>query len=256
MTYKKTLFQREQRSEAEFPIRKPISWLFLVALVCSWPSLAEPFLQQVEQDLTDHAHDMQWPKFRHEIALWLPNNAQALPDCQTGLKITRSNPSKAPIGRVNYSVECTDTKWQLRAVATVKVFLPVLHAKAEIARNQALSAGNSFYKEAEVSRLSQGFITKPQDRQQFLPTQFQQVMSKRRIRAGKAISPYQLQIANLVSAGETVIIRAQVNNFSATMKGKALQSGKLGDKIQVENLSSNKRIQAIVVETGVVETVF
>ncbi|WP_440875231.1 flagellar basal body P-ring formation chaperone FlgA [Thalassotalea sp. PLHSN55] len=230
--------------------------LLLISFIISSPSFAEPFLAQVEQDLTSHAFDMQWPAFKHDIELWLPNKATDLPACDNTHSISRSNPSKAPLGRVNYLIQCPQPKWQLRAVAKVKVYLPVLHAKTEIARQQTLSASNSFYKTVDVSRLSQGFIAKPNNSEHFLPRLWQQVISKKRIRAGKAISPYQLQAAYLVSAGDTVIIRAKVDNFSATMKGKALQSGQRGDKIQVENLSSNKRIQAIVTESGVVETIF
>lgn len=256
MTYINSVAKRKQQQEGKLPLRKYFLSSLLLLLVISCPLLAEPFLQQVEKDLFAHAKTMQWPTFRHEIALWLPNKVSNLPDCQQ-LIIERQNQSKPPFGRVNYLIQCALPRWKIRAHAKVKVYLAVLHAKTDFSANVVISSQNTYYQEVDISRLNQGFIVyKNNNQDESFARAFQQQSSNRRIRAGKVISPHQLKTPLFVTVGQEVIIRASIDNFTATMKGKARQSGKYGDSITVENSSSNKRIRAIVIAPGVVKTLF
>ena len=241
MTYIKEMLKGKSQWEGEVPLRKCLWLFFLIALTSSFSSQANVFLQRVQHDLAMHSSQQQWPAFKQEIALWLPNKATELPACQQGLLIERSRLSKAPVSRVNYQISCQAPKWTLRAHAKVKVWLPVLHAKMDISAQQTLSQTNSFYQRVDISRLHHPFIVQPIATEHYIAKQYLGLKSKKRIRAGKIISPHQLTMPYLVSVGEEILIRTNVDNFSASMKGKALQSGKLGDKISVVKIVHHKK---------------
>ena len=246
MSYTSTLIKRNHLAEVEFPLRKPL-WFFYLLLVSSGVN-AGPFEHQVEHDLSQYAHEMSWQDYQQKIVTWLPNKNKPLPRCQQPVSFKRSNPVRPLLGRVNYLISCAQPRWNIRAHAKIKVWLAVLHAKQDIPPGQSVTLNNSFFKSVELSRLTRGFIS------QFEPKNGQPTIAQRRIRAGKTITRHQLTAPYLIKLGEQVIIRAAATNFVATMQGKALQNGKLGARIMVENSSSKKRFQAKVVARGTVET--
>ena len=91
-----------------------------------------------------------------------------------------------------------------------------------------------------------------------LPTSDSLVGSKshRHLRMGQLIGELDLQKAWAVQEGEGVLIRAGQEGFSATTRGKALESGAIGDGIRVRNSQSGKEIQTWIIEKGEVETRF
>lgn len=222
--------------------------LLLTTLFVSGFARAGAFELQVKKDLQIYAQQMAWPKYRDEINIWLPGKAKKLPECEQQINFDLTNQNRPPLGRVHYLLSCASPKWQVRAQAKIKVWLDVWHAKNDIAVDQVITAGHVYLKNIEISRLNRAFFTAEQ-----------KVVNKRsirRIRAGKIITGGQLKNVYLVKKGEEVLIRAQQQNFIATMKGTALENGMLGEKIKVENSSSKKKIQARVTENGIVETIF
>lgn len=254
MRYNIKTRQGEAQAEARFPLRKFLYtsclslFLLTAGLLPATSVQADPFYQRVESDLTAYARLQQWQNYSYDIALWLPGKAKQLPRCATGVKFKPASAGKAPLARVSYLISCAEPKWRIRAHAKIKVWLDVWHAKTDIAVNQRLTPQLIQLKKAEISKLTRGFVTDP--------GQLLNQRSLRRIRAGKVISPQQLQHPFLVNRGDEVIIKASSETFVATMKGKALQNGKQGDRIVIENLSSGKRIQAKVTGEGIVETLF
>lgn len=246
--YTKKTIQGEVKAEARFPQGKLIFATCLLILLIATSAQAKSFYHQVENDVLAYAQLQQWHDFSYDIAIWLPNKAQQLPQCDNSITFKSATPDRAPLARVSYLISCTQPKWKMRAYAKVKVWLDIWHAKTDISANQQLTAAQLQLKRADISSLTQGFVT---DAQQLLNQR-----NLRRIRAGRAISPQQVERPFLVTRGDEVIIRASTGGFVATMKGKALQSGKKGDKILIQNLSSNKRIQAKVASDGIVETLF
>lgn len=238
----------EVGAEAGFPQGKLFFTACLLTLLIATRAQATSFYHQVENDVLTYAQLQQWHDVSYDIAIWLPNKAQRLPQCDNPITFKSATPDRAPLARVSYLISCTQPKWKVRAYAKVKVWLDIWHAKTDISANQQLTSAQLQLKRAEISTLTQGFVTDE--------TQLLKQRSLRRIRAGRAISPQQVERPFLVTRGDEVIIRAASGGFVATMKGKALQSGKQGDKILIQNLSSNKRIQAKVASDGIVETLF
>jgi flagella basal body P-ring formation protein FlgA len=60
-------------------------------------------------------------------------------------------------------------------------------------------------------------------------------------------------IQHAVKKGNQVVILAQIGTLQVRMNGKALSNGAVGERIKVENNSSNRRIEATVIASGVVK---
>ncbi len=250
MIYKRSKQEREVGTEVGTEVQLPFRKLLILTILWLLNNSvsAHLFQQQVEQDIKRYSQQQNWLNYDAEILIWLPNKAEHLPACKDSVQYQRTTPNNAPIGRVNYLISCTQPSWKIRAHAKVKIGLEVWHAKTDINPNQILKKQNIRLQRGIISRHTQRFITSPQ--------QLINQRAKRRIRSGKIILPSQLQQRLLVKRSDEVIIRASSGSFVVSMKGKALQDGKLGDKIYIKNLSSGNKIQAKIIASGVVETLF
>ncbi len=76
--------------------------------------------------------------------------------------------------------------------------------------------------------------------------------TQRPLRQGDPITSKDVKVPILVKAGDVVVIEALSGAISVKTMGVALQSGKLGDLIRVENAESRKEIAAYIVGKGVV----
>jgi flagella basal body P-ring formation protein FlgA len=76
--------------------------------------------------------------------------------------------------------------------------------------------------------------------------------AKRTIRKGAPITLDDVTVSVLIQKGDTVIIEAISGVITVKALGIALQSGKLGDWIQVKNTESQKEITARIVGKGIV----
>jgi flagella basal body P-ring formation protein FlgA len=76
--------------------------------------------------------------------------------------------------------------------------------------------------------------------------------TQRTIKQGEPITSKDVSVPLLVQAGDIVVIEALSGAITVKTLGVALQNGKLGDVIQVENIESRKEIMARIVTQGVV----
>lgn len=244
------------KGEASFPIWKLICLLCLSLLVR--PLLAEPapLPQQLESmlkadasaALSDYLQQQGWPSPPAEYQVWLSPAVAHLPPCQQEIRLQAGGQYRQPWGRRPYLVECTEPTWQLRARVEVSLMMPVWVTAREIQKGRAIQPADLVEKELDVSRLQRGFI----------PSNHSPLGSKsnRHLRMGQLISELDLQKSWAVREGEGVLIRATQGDFSATTRGRALESGAIGDGVRVRNNQSGKEIQAWVIEKGEVETRF
>lgn len=171
-----------------------------------------------------------------------------LPECDTALQKTLSAPEE-PVGRLTITLECHQPQyWKARVRAEVEVFLPLVVAKQTISRHQLISHDDLSLKRSNIAYLRRNYFTSPDD----LIGQ----TSRRKIIAGKIISPKMVESPQLVQRNEEVIIEATFGAMTARMKGIALESGAKGNTIRVRNLSSNKEIFATVTGKQRVRTTF
>ena len=96
----------------------------------------------------------------------------------------------------------------------------------------------------DVGRLSGGYISDPQD--------VVGLQARMPLRAGYVLSLKVLKKPKLIRRGQTVILLLQARGFEVRSEGRALQDGIAGEQISVENLASNRIIQGVVAEPGLV----
>jgi flagella basal body P-ring formation protein FlgA len=205
--------------------------------------------QDARQYLKDYITQQKWPATIGELRIWLAPSAAHLPPCPPkALSLQAGGQYRQPWGRRPYLIECTDPIWQVRGRVEVSLLLSVWVAARDIAKGQSLSASDLVVKELDVSRIQRGFT----------PSNHSLLgqKSNRHLRSGQLIGELDLQKSWAVKQGEGVLIRAGEGEFSASTRGEALENGRIGDGIQVKNLSSGKHIQAWVIDTGEVETRF
>ncbi len=80
--------------------------------------------------------------------------------------------------------------------------------------------------------------------------------ARRTIRPNRVINSSMLQEALLVHRRETVLIYAKNPKLQISMKGTALKNGRYNDMIKVQNNSSKRIIDAVVIDRGIVAVNF
>ncbi|MCC4224133.1 flagellar basal body P-ring formation protein FlgA [Vibrio campbellii] len=205
--------------------------------------------EQFEQEVAQVAHSRQWGAYQLDYQIWVPGSANHLPFCDTPLAIAGRDNRPLPVGNLKRAVSCEDVSspWRINVTIKSAVTLPVLVATSTIGRNESISASNLKTETRTISR-QDDFFTKA--------NQAIGLETTRRIRAGQIIAPTNLSSPPLIEKGNEVIIIASKDGFSASTKGVALEQGKKGQQIEVENISSGKVIRAVVTGLNQVHTQF
>lgn len=87
-------------------------------------------------------------------------------------------------------------------------------------------------------------------------TSLSQVVGKRLkkpVKSGDVIVSSYIELPPVVKRGSPVTIVAKVNGIEVKAQGKACESGAIGEQIEVLNVSTGRRIKAIVLGPGMVE---
>lgn len=201
------------------------------------------------QRLQEEASRQGWQglRFTHDSS---PLSATAaLPPCSVPPQVSVSGDNPSLLVRQRYNVQCPDHPgWTVAVVSQANVFLPVVHARTVIERGQTIGADQLKREELNIAKAPRGFFNDPDD-----------VIgqgAKRRIRANQLITPALLGTPLLVRRGQRVTIVANQDGIAASAQGEALENGREGAVIRVKNLSSEKVIDAKVLEAGVVTSTF
>lgn len=150
-----------------------------------------------------------------------------------------------PFGRVAFLLlhEAKDRAQKVYATCEVRAWAPVVRAKRPIARHEPIRAEDLVVEELEVSRLS-GFFSSPEE--------LSGKRSKTRITGGSVIRPEQVEEVPEVRKGEKVILVLETPSLTITCQALALEDGRLGEKVKVKVLASEKSFYGEVVDEGTV----
>ena len=154
-------------------------------------------------------------------------------------------PGSSRAGNITVGIPCDGAKpWSIYVNAQVKLMRPVLVLANPVSRRQVIGESDLQLETRDVGRLSGGYISDPRD--------VIGLQAKSTLRAGYVLSARVLTQPRLVRRGQTVIVLARSQGFEVRSAGRALQDGVAGEQISVENLDSNRVIQGIVAEAGLV----
>lgn len=201
----------------------------------------------VTKELSSYLQQLGVKALQQEITINLPGAVSRMPACQT-LQISRRPHQAPPLGRLSYQLNCADAhqSWQGRAVVQTKVWLNLVVASRTLERDEILEPSMLRLAKTEVSQVRHGL--------EFNPQALVGLSVRRRITAGQIVGRHLLSQHFLISNGAIVTIMVNLDGFSASTQGTALENGQLGQSIKVRNNSSGMTIEAIVAGENLVET--
>ncbi|HSC83078.1 MAG TPA: flagellar basal body P-ring formation chaperone FlgA [Pseudomonas sp.] len=182
---------------------------------------------------------------RYEISVSPLDPRLHLTACDSDLTQSLESPAQ-PVGRVTVRISCQgSTPWTLFVPAQVRLFVPVVVTTRPLTRDMLIGADDVALIEQDIGPLSRGYLTSPE-----------LVIGRkmaRAIRAGQALTPALLEIAESIRRGDQVVISARSGAINVRMPGEALSGGTLGQQISVRNQGSQRVIKARVTGPGQVE---
>ena len=161
-----------------------------------------------------------------------------LPSCDSELEpfLRRGTALSA---RTVVGVRCNGSRpWKLYVPVEVVVTESVLIASKTLPRGHVLAATDLDKEDRDVSRLTRGYLSKPEDA-------IGQRL-KRQVVSGKIITPSLLVADLVVKRGQSVTLVVRRNGLSIKMAGKALMDGAVNQRIRVENVASARIVEGLV----------
>lgn len=183
-----------------------------------------------------------WPEGRVEVQNF--STREAVPDHASILNI---NP-RMPIGAINFEVVWEDKGMAHRTSgnAIVKVYRPVAVAKKIITNAEPFTEENTSFEEREITRFTQtGFHTQWDE--------LRGKVARGYIRPDSLIGIQNAEKPVEIFQGQMVDLRHVSQQMTISARMKALESGRYGNWIRVENPTSKKVVRARVTAPGQVE---
>ncbi|MBK1726928.1 flagellar basal body P-ring formation chaperone FlgA [Halorhodospira neutriphila] len=155
-----------------------------------------------------------------------------------------------PLRASTVGVRCTgEAPWTVYVRTEIEARSSVLVAARPLQRGARLRRSDVSAAMRDVRRIHGQWYTDPQE------VVGQQV--RRRLRQGEPLTASQLEAPVLVERGERVLIEAgRGAAIRITSRGRALDDGRQGERVRVENLDSGQEIEGRVIGEGRVRVGF
>lgn len=222
------------------------SMLLLAADIAS----AEPIqsVPMIEDAVAAYLSENLQPGGKYEIGPLQIDPRLQLPQCQQALQVFSQSGGIKP-GRNTLGVRCQGDKgWTIYTMASIKSFKDVLVLGKSLRRGDIIQPEHLNVEMRDIGSLQQGYLSNLED-----------VVGKQASRAipeGSVLNRLHYAEPALVKRGERVNIQSARAGMLISALGTAMADGVKGQKINVKNLSSQRVIQATVVETGQVSVYF
>ena len=150
-------------------------------------------------------------------------------------------------GRIAIGTRCTDKKhrWSIFVPVTVTQFADVIVTTETVSRGDFLKSTQLKLERRSLNFLHNGYL---KSMKQAVGQQIKATLAK-----GIVVSPNQLKRPYDIKRGQNVNILAKSDTISVRIKGKALANARIGDRIRVKNISTNKIVEGTVAYNGFVE---
>ncbi len=147
------------------------------------------------------------------------------------------------IGKTTVGVKCAGAKpWSLSLPVKVSLYRNVLVSTRLLNPGDVLQAGDVKLASRDLADLPYGYVDNLQASIG--------MKIKRRINPGTALTPAMLKKPQLVRRGQRVTILADGGGMQVRVAGKALANGAAGDRIQVQNASTKRKLEGVVTASG------
>jgi flagella basal body P-ring formation protein FlgA len=159
--------------------------------------------------------------------------------------LATSSSGERVLGPVSVAVKCnTPVPWtvHVRATVTTTIEMPVL--AYAVNRGDIIGQNDIEWREQEVSRDLVGYVT---DELKIIGKE-----ARKHLRSGNPLRSSDLVSPQIIERGQTVDLVARSSGLLVNMQGKALANGAEGDRLIVQNTSSGKRVEGLVMASGTV----
>jgi flagellar basal body P-ring formation protein FlgA len=157
-------------------------------------------------------------------------------------------PAHAELGAhvaVKVSCEAAGVAWAVYVPVNIESDISVLVLRQSALRGARLAAGQVTAETRRVAGLAIGYVTDV--------ASLQHRALARSLPAGTALTADALLADLIVHQGQEVTLLASAPGFSVRASGKALQDGREGARVRVQNLASLKIVEGVVDASGVIE---
>lgn len=145
------------------------------------------------------------------------------------------------------NVQCNGSiSWNLYIPVQVKMMQDVVVLTQSLPRNTLLTASDVHIEQRDINKMLSGHFS-----------DVNAVIGKsltRSVAGGLALSPRYIKSATLIKRGQEVTLLAETSGITVKMSGKALGNGAAGERIKVKNLSSDRVIEGVITENGLITT--
>ena len=166
----------------------------------------------------------------------------SLPACAEQVSVL-SEHNQTVLGTVTVGMRCqTPEPWTiyLRGRVTSSITIPVL--TQPVNRSNLIGYDDVALKKLLIDADLRGVII---DRNHMVGK-----IAVRNLIAGQPVRQSDVTAPKLISRGQSVTITSKAGGLTVTMKGKALGNARAGDRVWVQNQSSNKRVEGEVTPGG------
>lgn len=210
--------------------------------------IAQAINSDIQQAMTQADQTYGWRLSEPKIDISLPPGSHRL-TCDDPLVLERRDKRLHPAGRLRYRVTCPEQgSWSIQAQAQADALVNVTYAQRTIAKDALVQLDDLELRREPLASHNRDFVASPE--------QMVGLRAQRQIRQGQVITRARISAPFVIARGEQVVIHAGSDRFSASMTGTALENGYLDQQIRVRNSSSGRVIQAVVMESGKVRTLF
>lgn len=136
-------------------------------------------------------------------------------------------------------------QWQVFVPVNLEISRPVVVLKDSVRRGQSLEAEDLELRERDTTSLHRGYLESIEEAKG--------MQLRRNLGPGTVLRPGHLDMQRLVERGQNVTLRADNGSVQVNMGGKALENGGRGERIAVENRSSGRELEGVVVDDATVE---
>lgn len=228
---------------------KHITFLFILLLAAEI-GLAAPMqsVPSIQNSVNQYINASLEPGGKYEIGVVQIDPHLQLPQCEQTLQVFGQSGDIKP-GRNTVGVRCHGEKgWTIYSVVSVKAFKDVLVLKKSLNRNDIIRAEHLGVETRDTGLLQQGYLVDPEE--------IANKQAVRNIPAGSVLNRQHYADLTLVKRGERVTIQSAKVGMLISAVGTAMADGAKGQKINVKNMSSQRVIQATVVDAGQVSVYF
>ena len=166
----------------------------------------------------------------------------SLPECGESVRVLKDR-NQSVLGRVTIGMRCeTPEPWTIYLRGRVTSFASIPVLTAPINRSEPIGEDDVVFQDMEIDTDLRGVVL---DTRQIIGK-----IAVRNLAANEPLRQSDLKAPQLISRGQSVTITSRAGGLVVTMKGKALGNARAGDRLWVQNQSSNKRVEGEVTPEG------